>query len=993
MENSHSFGGVRPFKSRFTRVFKIFTLVLLGAFLSRDLVWAVDYGVNSNKLKKDQDRTATGFAPAYVKEQQEKHTQFVQERNDALVIRKSVDTVFTEKVREVHGQQMAAAVEETTAVAEAAGRSGAGEESLMRSSVDKENGILRINFYKYDERGKLSSIDSHNATEFAGNKDVEKIVSAAQDLGDGSKGTQRNLDRSSITNGSRSSVTFFNRDSQATHSASNLDSRTQAVGQVTVFERGADGETTRALSYNTENTVENQLEQFTSGKSLSRLLEGQLNSVESYEKLGVGRKAKNVVMRQIDKISGHITKFIYNNNKDLTNSVTENADGKVIREGEYTKIGETQPVISKIIEKMRGTYTTYDYSSDSILKATKTHNRDGAVLRIDDYKTGADGEARVSSSKDTLTGLSTAYTYDDKNKELMTITQTNEDGVKLVESEVKRLTFNNDRIVKSHNLMDGTIQTYTYKEGGSSALEKVITTNDKGLAINESLYTLGAHDQEKIASQTDLTTGNKTAFLYSESGALTQSTIKNEAGVLIETNFYKSDPAGSDLLVKTVDELSGNTTDFVHNDDGILLTSSVTSAEGVLLMTNQFTEGVDATDHLTITKDELAGIETVFSFDEKSGLLTQAVESIIGDATEINPINTWSPKNKPTPQPMPVEPPVLFAKDEPRTTDPVAPNPVDLAPILEANPRIESVDTTEINPTNTINIKPIVSNNPTSVSGDGQNGLLSAGDMYAPGTDPAYIANNPDAIQLPVSENNSKKPTPQPLPIEPVEPDVVSLAEGSVQRSNQPTPIDPVVSNISLPQPLPIETVAMEGGVTSGVSSGQVNIAAQTNAAGSVLSVTYYKKGVDGRSVVDYTEDMLTGNITTYTYYGNGILAQASTVNKDGAALSTTVYESGVDGQARQKETIDHLTGNITNYRYDQKGIMSGSATQNTQGQVIAAATFEKGIDGQARIADQTDLLTGQVTRFQYSSSNNQMTSSTTFSAEGVSLSATNYEL
>src|SRR5262245_25231675 len=91
----------KPFRSRFSYSFKVISVAVLATFLLRDAAWAIDYGSVTNRLKKKQIETATGFLPSHIKQQQQKHEEFVQGKNDKLVISKSVDQQFIDKVRDI----------------------------------------------------------------------------------------------------------------------------------------------------------------------------------------------------------------------------------------------------------------------------------------------------------------------------------------------------------------------------------------------------------------------------------------------------------------------------------------------------------------------------------------------------------------------------------------------------------------------------------------------------------------------------------------------------------------------------------------------------------------------------------------------------------------------------------------------------------------------------------------------------------------------------
>ena len=218
MDDKQAFAETRPFKSRFSRAFKLTALVLLGTFLSRDIVWSADYSTPSNQVREDQRRTAAGFAPAYVKEQQEKHDQFVQERNDAQEIRSSSSAPrsFIDRVRELIGQERAS-VQSGTATD--------GEESLLKNVVDTVNSVNQVNLYAHNERGGMNAVVSYGAA---------KIQDKAENFMAAAKEARREPDRSDVKNENRSTTSFFKHRPAPAHPVVNIDLRADTVDAAAV---------------------------------------------------------------------------------------------------------------------------------------------------------------------------------------------------------------------------------------------------------------------------------------------------------------------------------------------------------------------------------------------------------------------------------------------------------------------------------------------------------------------------------------------------------------------------------------------------------------------------------------------------------------------------------------------------------------------------------------------------------------------------------------
>ena len=74
-----------------------------------------------------------------------------------------------------------------------------------------------------------------------------------------------------------------------------------------------------------------------------------------------------------------------------------------------------------------------------------------------------------------------------------------------------------------------------------------------------------------------------------------------------------------------------------------------------------------------------------------------------------------------------------------------------------------------------------------------------------------------------------------------------------------------------------------------------------------MISVTFYKRGIDGRALLDYINDYLTGNLTTFSYDNSGILTTSFTKNKDGIAITSETYKRSIDGSAVLSEKKDLL--------------------------------------------------------------------------------------
>ena len=79
----------KPFKSRWTLGMKVVSTVVVGTFLFRDLVWAAD---PSSFLQREKDKESQ-FLPRYLLEQQMKHEDFIQQKEDISNLTQSLNNL------------------------------------------------------------------------------------------------------------------------------------------------------------------------------------------------------------------------------------------------------------------------------------------------------------------------------------------------------------------------------------------------------------------------------------------------------------------------------------------------------------------------------------------------------------------------------------------------------------------------------------------------------------------------------------------------------------------------------------------------------------------------------------------------------------------------------------------------------------------------------------------------------------------------------------
>src|SRR3989338_4158112 len=153
----------KPFKSRWPLWVKGISVLVIGSFLFTEVASAAD--PNSFQLKRERDKESK-FLPRYLLEQQQKHEDLIQQKEDESNLAKSLEDQFTERMRK-----------KKPLLEDDRRRSGTVDSNILQYTLDDpdENGNpATLSVYEY-AGGQLLKITQYDVS----GRDISKYTSSA----------------------------------------------------------------------------------------------------------------------------------------------------------------------------------------------------------------------------------------------------------------------------------------------------------------------------------------------------------------------------------------------------------------------------------------------------------------------------------------------------------------------------------------------------------------------------------------------------------------------------------------------------------------------------------------------------------------------------------------------------------------------------------------------------------------------------------------------
>ncbi|MGH7198413.1 MAG: hypothetical protein ACREH5_06725, partial [Candidatus Omnitrophota bacterium] len=364
---------------------RVIALLVISSFFAREAVWAADpSGFQLSREKKKEGK----FLPRYLLEQQQKHEDFIQKKQDETSITGSLEDDFTARMR-----KKKAFFEDDRR------RGGAGEGRMEYTLGDEDaNGNpTTLNIYEYADNGDLSRIVQYDVS----GVDISQYVDAAEEIegtdGKKFKGGFENFNKASLTDDMIVGISYFEgegEDRRVSHTLGGFEDETNEATQISVYEYDG-GVLKQVLSYNIEELSGDFIDgEFLKEKPGSDVLsEDNLESVTFY----TGEKDK-------ERVSHTFSDF--DDENDPTSLTFYEYDGEALREvrsysledvdvGDYLSLNTEGEIQGFMTEEQLEGLTVYEGEK----------GKERIVYSLSDYYTDENTGER-------LFGQRTDYSYD-----------------------------------------------------------------------------------------------------------------------------------------------------------------------------------------------------------------------------------------------------------------------------------------------------------------------------------------------------------------------------------------------------------------------------------------------------------------------------------------------------------------------------------------------------------------------------------------------------
>src|SRR3989338_2193981 len=177
----------KPFKSRWPLWVKGISVLIISSFLFTEVASAAD--PNSFQLKRERDKESK-FLPRYLLEQQQKHEDFIQQKEDQSNLAKSLEDEFTARMRK-----------KKPLLEDDKRRGGTGDNNILQYTLadpDENGNPTTLNVYEYTGNN-LTKITQYDVS----GVNISQYVSGAQEIegedGEKFKGGYQDFHKAGLT--------------------------------------------------------------------------------------------------------------------------------------------------------------------------------------------------------------------------------------------------------------------------------------------------------------------------------------------------------------------------------------------------------------------------------------------------------------------------------------------------------------------------------------------------------------------------------------------------------------------------------------------------------------------------------------------------------------------------------------------------------------------------------------------------------------------------
>ncbi|MBI4353083.1 MAG: hypothetical protein HY593_04060, partial [Candidatus Omnitrophica bacterium] len=259
------------------------SLVVAMAFLTSDCLWAAEPS-SLFELKREKEKQESKFLPRYLLEQQRKHEEFMQRREDLSDLARSLEDEFTERMR----SRKKPLFEDDRR--RGGGEGGAGRLEYTLTDSDEGGRPTTLNLYEY-EGDNLARIVQYDVTD-AG---IQHFIDSAREIegrdGDKFLGGFQNFQKQGLSDAMIASITYFKGEGdqrRTSHVFGGFEDDTNLPTQLSLYQY--EGEALKEVrTYNIEGK---NLTPQPAPPSLQVLLKEDLESISIYK----GEKEKEQIL-------------------------------------------------------------------------------------------------------------------------------------------------------------------------------------------------------------------------------------------------------------------------------------------------------------------------------------------------------------------------------------------------------------------------------------------------------------------------------------------------------------------------------------------------------------------------------------------------------------------------------------------------------------------------------------------------------------------------
>src|SRR3989338_3788266 len=250
-----------PFKSRWPLWIKSVSILVIASFFYSDVVRAAD--PTSFQLQIERQKESK-FLPRSLLEQQKKHEDFIQRKEDQSNLSKSLEDEFTQRMRK-----------KKPFLEDDRRRGGSGDGGRLEYTLDdynEEGEPMTLNDYVYDENGNLEKIVQYDVS----GVNVSQYVGAAQEIegkdGQKFKGGFQDFNKASLTDDMIVSESYFEGEGdnrKVAYVLSGFEDGTNKPTLISIYARDGSGTLKAVKTFNIEGLLDSNFGDASIRNSLS----------------------------------------------------------------------------------------------------------------------------------------------------------------------------------------------------------------------------------------------------------------------------------------------------------------------------------------------------------------------------------------------------------------------------------------------------------------------------------------------------------------------------------------------------------------------------------------------------------------------------------------------------------------------------------------------------------------------------------------------------